>query len=148
MYTNNGILRADSSLAISGSQFQVWRRIEGNVCTWISSNLVYPSLAERNGLEGNVIIAFEYQKEIISNIKIARGGNDLFIQSGLESIQKASPYISKKFKYWQNKMRDNFDGIYYVAINFSLIPYEKALKEKQAIPIIKLAPGPSGGHGH
>ncbi|MBK0404174.1 hypothetical protein I5M27_14355 [Adhaeribacter sp. BT258] len=148
LYSNNGTLRADSSFKISDSQFQVWQRIEGNVCTLISSNLMYPSIAERNGVEGNVIIAFNYKKGVLDHIRIVRGEFDFFNQSGLESMQKASAYILREFKYWQNKMRDNFDGTYYVAIDFSLIPYQKALKEKQAIPVIKLSPGPFSGHGH
>src|SRR5687767_2168744 len=100
LYFNNGKLRADTTLSISAEQFKIWRFAEGNIATWIGSKLSYPKLADRNGIESFIIVAFDCQPEEIKNIRVLTGAHSTFIEAGTAAIQTASPEILRELKFW------------------------------------------------
>lgn len=140
-YYNNGKLEADTTFSISPEQFRVWRQAENNISTWISSNLNYPTLAERNGVEGQIIIAFDCTSDEIKNIRVVKAKTIIFNEEGIKALQKSTVNILDEFKLWQRKFNLKIAGTYYVPIDFSLIPFEPELRKRGAIPMRKLSIG-------
>jgi hypothetical protein len=150
LYFNNGKLRADSSFAISVEQFKIWRFAENNLAAWIASEVSYPKLAERNGIEGLIIVAFDCQGDEITNIRVVKQPNSVFTEVGIATIQRASANILKEFKFWKSWSRNElkYRGTYFIPIDFSMIPFEPELKKKAAIPMIKISGGGLGYPAH
>ena len=63
--------------------------------SWINSNVIYPTLAQEEGIEGRVIVSFIVEKDgSISDVKVSRGRHPDLDREAIRVVKK----IPEKFK--------------------------------------------------
>ena len=63
--------------------------------SWINSNVIYPTLAQEEGIEGLVIVSFIVEKDgSISDVKVSRGRHPDLDREAIRVVKK----IPEKFK--------------------------------------------------
>jgi hypothetical protein len=135
IYFNNGKLRADSTLSISADKFETWWRAEPNIIEAVRANLTYPSICLRNGVEGHLIVAFDFTGTEIKNIRTLTVSNTYFDKAAIEAIQKSAKTITDVFQFYQSKPKTV--GSYYLPLDFDIIDIREEVKKRGAIPIIQ-----------
>lgn len=133
LYFNNGKLRADSTLSISAEQFKIWWQAEEGIVYTIASKLTYPEVCKRNGVEGNLIVAFDFAGSEIKNIKVLKPSNPHFSEAAINAIQNSAKTIFEVL----NSKKYNPKGTYYLPLDFDLIDLRGEVKKRSAVPIIK-----------
>jgi len=142
LYNEKGRLYADTTLKISPEQLHSWTLIEANVLGKLANSLTYPPASFRNGLHGKIIIALEYDNNLIKNIRVVsrKIGGDIE-PVVIKTLEDNKNIILQEFKSPQTSIEvDSITrGTYFIPIVFQQLNFAQEVQKNHALPIIKVS---------
>lgn len=132
MYTNEGMLRIDTSFSISQDQIVKWRGTENLFIERLIRDVTYSQMATDYDVNGILIVSFDIDSlgNLVGYVPISRLGGSL------EEIVFSS---IKKFGFLK-LLAPTTTGIYtyYLAFDFQLVDAKEAIEKNHAIPVTKV----------
>lgn len=140
IYNDKAQLRTDTTLSITQTQFERWWRAESNIIAYIASNIKYSELAKENGIKGHLLVAFDCDTVEIKNIRVLHGIGAGIDENVVAGIKASAKKIIKEFKHMEKLFLGSYgqyEGTYYIPVDFILTDVVKELRNRNSIPIIQ-----------